>query len=924
MTEEQEAEGSKRSASGRKIAFAVFLLVITGVALAIGLILNHVLKTSSPETARIQIDCHPDKGATQTRCEERGCTWVDADDSKKPKCTYPEKYGYMMAAEPETTANGVKVMLNRINTPALYGMEPYQNLTVMVEFHTDSRLRIKIFPAAERRFEIPDEALNIPSPAQAANEMTRLYDVTFQSEPVFGVVIKRRATNATIFNTSLPGLAYYPQFLQISTLLPSSYVYGFGEHRHETFLHDMNYRKWAIFTRDLGPDNNWNLYGAHPVYMNVEGDGKANMVFLKNSNAMEVFLQPDPSITFRTIGGVLDFYIFVGDSPGHAVSLYTEAIGRPVLPPYWALGYQLSRWGYANLSDLQMVVDRTRAAGIPYDVQWADIDSFYEKLVFTVDKGQWAGLPQLVSNLKAHHQHFVIIVDPGIGTNQTLIEGARNNSPGYEIFQDGQTADIFVKDHNGSTLIGKVWPGLTAFPDYTKASIVDWFVKYIQFYRNNESVDVDALWIDMNEPASFVPGSVHGCERTKWDFPPYVPDILGAEPEGKMFDKTICMTSQQTWGRHYDVHSLYAHSMAMRTHEALRRVFPGKRPWTMTRSSFAGTGHYATKWTGDNQSKWPAMHWSIISIMEFGMFGFAMNGADICGFWFDTTYHLCIRWHQLGAFYPFARNHNGRGDPPHILRHQDPGSFDQRFIDIVKRPLMTRYRLLPYLYTCLYNAHLNGHTVMRPLLFEFPADMKARSIDRQFLLGPALLLSPVLEPNATMVNAYFPDARWYDYFTGEEVTPVGQTHKLSTPLDKFNLHVRGGHVIPWQTPSLTTYQSRKNPMGLIVSLDREWRARGELYWDDGESEVSDNYTHISFTIEKGGELKIQVTKSSYNVTEPLMFEGVDIYGMTSPPSLVQVDGQPLGQEYVRMDYRVVRLINLKMNIMENHTITWAG
>ncbi|KAL8574813.1 hypothetical protein ACOMHN_031920 [Nucella lapillus] len=918
-------EAPKRSMSSRgKITLAVFLVVLVAIALTVGLVLNTVLKTSSPQTAQIQIDCHPDKGASETRCEDRGCIWVDEDDDKKPKCTFPEKYGYVMASEPEAVANGVKVTLNRTNTPALFGMAPYENLTVLVEYHTDNRLRIKIFPPAEKRFEIPDEALNIPSPSQAANEKTRLYDVSFQSEPVFGVIVKRRATNATVFNTSLPGLAYYPQFLQISTLLPNASIYGFGEHRHETFLHDMNYRKWAIFTRDLGPDNNWNLYGAHPVYMNVETDGKANMVFLKNSNAMEVFLQPDPSITFRTIGGVLDFYIFLGDSPNHAVSLYTQAIGRPVLPPYWALGFHLCRWGYANLSDMQMVVDRNRAAGIPYDVQWADIDSFYEKFVFTVDKRQWSGLPQLVADLKAHHQHFVIIVDPGVGANKTVIERAKTNSPGYDMFGDGQTADIFVKDHNGSTLLGEVWPGLTAYPDYTKPSVVDWFVKYIQLYRNKENVSADALWIDMNEPANFKPGSVHGCSKTKWDYPPYVPDIIGAEPEGKLFDKTVCMAAQQKWGRHYDVHSLYAHSMAMRTNQALRQVFPGKRPWTMTRSSFAGTGHYATKWTGDNQSKWPAMHWSIISIMEFGMFGFALNGADICGFWLDTTYELCVRWHQLGAFYPFARNHNGRGDPPHIFKHQDPGAFDQRFIDIVKRPLLTRYRLLPYLYTCMYRAHLLGHAVMRPLLFEFPADPKARDIDSQFLLGPALLLSPVLEKGATAVTAYFPDARWYEYFTGEEVTPAGQRHKLDTPLDKFNLHVRGGYIIPWQTPSVTTYESRKNPMGLIVALDGEWKAQGELYWDDGESEVSDNYTVISFTMEKAGELQINVTKSAYNVTDPLMFDSVEIYGLTSPPLPVRVNGQTQPQENVRMDYRVVRLLGLSLNIMENHVITWAA
>ncbi|XP_070173512.1 sucrase-isomaltase, intestinal-like [Littorina saxatilis] len=327
-------ETPKRRSGKKRLIFVVILILVTAAALAVGISLNLTLKDDEDDTAsvpvktaRFLVNCHPDNDASKSRCEERGCIWVERTDAdKKPKCSFPEAYGYKMAGDPEEHAHGVKVMLTRIDTPPLYGMTPYINLTVAVEFHTDKRLRIKIMPTDVHRFEIPEEAINITSPSQPPSNETRLYDVTFQTDPVFGLSVTRRSTNATIFNTSLPGLAFYPQLLQVSVLLQNSYVYGFGEHKHMSFRHDMNYRRWSIFTRDEAPVHDWNLYGAQPVYMNVEDEGKANLVFLKNSNALEVFLQPDPSITFRSIGGVLDFYVFLGDSPGEAVSLYTKTV----------------------------------------------------------------------------------------------------------------------------------------------------------------------------------------------------------------------------------------------------------------------------------------------------------------------------------------------------------------------------------------------------------------------------------------------------------------------------------------------------------------------------------------------------------------------------------------------------------------------
>eukprot|EP00058_Branchiostoma_floridae_P007368 XP_002592856.1 hypothetical protein BRAFLDRAFT_202159 [Branchiostoma floridae] len=341
---------------------------------------------------------------------------------------------------------------------------------------------------------------------------------------------------------------------------------------------------------------------------------------------------------------------------------------------------------------------------------------------FTYDADLYQGLPDLVQNLHDHGQKYIIILDPAI-TNSDR----RDGSP-YQPYEEGLRDGVFVKAADGETnLIGE----------------------------------------DMNEPKSFMNGSNNGCESNRWNYPPYKPAIVGSI----MYDLTLCMDAQQSWGKHYDVHSLYGHSMAIATRSAMSTVFPTKRGVIITRSSFPSTGHYAGHWLGSNKAAWEDMAWSIPALFELNLFGIPyvifhislyilQIGADICGFLWDTTEQLCQRWMQLGAFYPFSRNHNHRN-----YKDQDPAVFSQAMIDSTRDVMMTRYTLLPYLYTLFYHAHVAGTTVVRPLLHEFPTDSNTWDVDRQFLWGSGLLISPVLTPNTTTVSAYFPNTPWYDYYT---------------------------------------------------------------------------------------------------------------------------------------------------------------
>ena len=103
---------------------------------------------------------------------------------------------------------------------------------------------------------------------------------------------------------------------------------------------------------------------------------------------------------------------------------------------------------------------------------------------------------------------------------------------------------------------------------------------------------------------------------------------------------------------------------------------------------------------------------------------------DICGFSGNATQELCTRWQQLGAFYPFSRNHNEKNSVVCVLmvtvilyhvaltQAQDPTKWDNNTIDIIRESLKLRYSLLPYLYTLFYLAHTRGDTVARPLFMQ--------------------------------------------------------------------------------------------------------------------------------------------------------------------------------------------------------------
>ncbi|XP_054707792.1 sucrase-isomaltase, intestinal-like [Uloborus diversus] len=849
----------------------------------------------------IRVDCNPDMPLNYEKCLDRGCIWVQRTEELQPLCFYPDGYGYVYQ-EVRKTSNGYHVDLERTTQMKMFGAE-VDSISLQVYFETEKRLRLKFADKAKKRFEVPIE---VPLPPAESPSIAD-YSIDFVNDPQFGVLIKRNDTGTVIFDTNIPGMIFSEQYIQISTRLASSNVYGFGEHTTAQHKHDTRWKKWSLFARDISTDFSSNLYGYHPFYMCVEEDGNTHGVFLLNSNAMEIIFQPAPAVTFRTIGGILDFYIFLGPSPEDVVKQYLEVIGSPVMPPYWALGFQLSRRGYITLDDVKLVTQRTEDANIPYDVQYLDIEYMNNFKDFTYDEKRYQHLPAFVDDLHEKGRKVVIVLNPGIASNKTL----QSNYPALDV---GINRDVFIKI-NGSYLEGKGWPGKTYFPDFSNPEVRPYWTQMCTEFR--KFVRFDGLWLDMNEPSNFVDGSLTGCGKNLLNYPPYGAGIKGSQKDGKLFEKTICMDAVHEAGKHYDIHNLYGYFQANVTFRTLAIIIPGNRPMVVSRSTFPSSGRFTSHSLGDNLSTWEQLKASIPGILKFNLFGIPFVGANICGYFGNTTEELCLRWMQLGAFYPFSRNHNSLNS-----KNQDPASFGKSFVQLINRALYTRYELLPYLYTLFHLAHTEGSTVARPILHEFPKDPKTWDISYQFLWGAALLISPFLEEGESVVEAYIPDGLWYNYYKGNLVKEGNGRFITLMDEGQINLHVRGGYILPLQKPNVTTFLSRKQPMGLFVAPNENGSATGLLFWDDGisyETQEHRTYLQLGFYYQESlgkSVLTSNITINSYPDGSYVHF-GYMIFCKQKKPSKVVLNDENLGTKWTYDGgTQVLRIDNLDISIAD--------
>ena len=173
-----------------------------------------------------------------------------------------------------------------------------------------------------------------------------------------------------------------------------------------------------------------------------------------------------------------------------------------------------------------------------------------------------------------------------------------------------------------------------------------------------------------------------------------------------------------------------------------------------------------------------------------GLCGESFVGADCGGFMGKSNGELLARWYQIGFLSPFFRNHHTKDE-----NYQEPWRFGKPYEDAIRKYVQLRYRLLPYLYTVLAEAHETGIPWIRPLILEYQNDENVLNLDNEFMAGDALLCAPILKAGATSRDVYLPEGEWYDFFTNKKYKG-GQRVSVEAPLDTVPLFVKAGTILP--------------------------------------------------------------------------------------------------------------------------------
>jgi alpha-glucosidase len=617
---------------------------------------------------------------------------------------------------------------------------------------------------------------------------------------------------------------------------PSEAFFGLGERGgpinrrgRNILMHNVDSSGYGEFTDPL--------YISIPFYYGIL-NGKAYGVFVDNS--ADPFFDMDSEkkgiVTFGASAGELNYYVMTGPEPSRVANTYARLTGFTQLPPKWAIGYHQSHYGYPSQAAIMSVAAEFRQRQIPCDALWLDINYMNQQRMFTWDPVAFPNPLQMNKDLDAQGFKRVNIIEPLMQTADPL-------------WDFGNVNGMFVLNPDGTTLVSNIWYGDVSFLDFSNPATQAWYKEALAGFL---TVGVNGIWSDLNEPAqNFMP-------QATYDFAGHpLPDLGGRD--------------------------IYALRELAVMNAAWSESHPNDRYWGVSRSGYAGIQRYSANWSGDTLSTFDSLRVSLEMSISMGFSGQNFFGHDIGGFLGVPSAELYTRWLEFGSYIPLFRTHSTdtSGD-------REPWIYGDPYTGIATNVIDQRYRMLPYLYSVFYAAATEGTPVLGPLPFYFPADTTTYSQDQSFLLGPSLLVAPIITQGATSRAVYLPQGNdWYDFYT-DTMYAGGSSVTASAPLDTIPVYVRAGAILP-SGPVMQYTSDPSAPPDLTVDVYPGPDSTFVLYEDDGSSlgyQIgASQSTYITHTSPNGWNVVVfQKFSSSFQTPNRPIW--VYLHGIAASPSQV--------------------------------------
>jgi alpha-D-xyloside xylohydrolase len=432
----------------------------------------------------------------------------------------------------------------------------------------------------------------------------------------------------------------------------------------------------------------------------------------------------------------IDYWLTASPDPADILARYADATGHAPELPAWASGFWQSKLRYRTQEELLTVAREYRRRGLPLSVIVADFFHWSAMGDYRFDESEWPDPDAMVAELRQMGVELMVSIWPTVSPL----------SENYGEFYDRGLlvgADQGVEFQQVIADKGMGTPMPVAFYDPTNPRAREYVWSLVK--KNYLARGIRVFWLDASEPEL---NPANPANLSLYAGP-------GAEVAG-IYPRENAR--------------LFADGMATAAEE---------QTVLLSRSAWAGSARFgAAVWSGDIPATWEALRRQVRAGLSIAISGIPWWTTDIGGFHGgdpgDPAYQeLFVRWFQYGAFCPLFRLHGDR-NPRVPTGHTMTGgpnevwSYGAAAYERIVAVLRLRERLRPYLHEQMRVAARDGVPPMRPLWVDFPRDHDAWRTEDEFLLGPDLLIAPVLEPGARGRDVYLPEGRtWVAAGTGD-------------------------------------------------------------------------------------------------------------------------------------------------------------